>query len=483
MSSGRSSGGTDNETSDARPGATTAASANQRFDAAILLPKPSLLRGPDLVLSEAARERRTSVSQRFGGTQQFQVWRPSQDPEGIFQKFGLVIEHRANDSRQLPQIGSGVAQRLPNLGGYVVYGPRGELRLDDLRQEFGRDFVVARDYRVYQKSEFDDGDGPAMADDTNWSDISGVKKARELGVDGKNIRFGVVDTGVDADHTEFSRRIVPFSHVPYREDVPASEGRRGFDPSGHGTHITSVIAGRGVGIAGAGRIFVAGVGEGHSTTTHLRRILRGLDWLYGALVTGNNKGQPVVLNFSLGFEEKTPRGEDATEYAAAMQALESAIEATIDSNMLVVASIGNDGEDRYRLPGGLSDVLGIGAVDWEGDQVMRFSGNVPANPSDTARSGPDLVGIGQNVLGADGRNIRGDSLYARWSGTSQASAYVAGIAGLYWSMNRQMPAADVRALLHETAQPAPRGEDQKRWGSGLARFAPPPKLITGWKSS
>jgi subtilisin family serine protease len=147
----------------------------------------------------------------------------------------------------------------------------------------------------------------------------------------------------------------------------------------------------------------------------------------------------------------------------------------IDENMLVVAAIGNDEAGRFRYPAALPEVLAVGAVDEDGEEIKQFSGSVPAGTADLA--GPDLVGIGENVLGANACNVWGDSLYARWAGTSQATAYVSGIAGLYWSMNPRLSAADIRNLLIGTAKPVPPRQSSDRWGAGLARFDPPKELL------
>jgi subtilisin family serine protease len=457
-------------------------SAAERLDVAVVLPRPDRLADPRLVPSEAVLTRRMQLARGTNLTPDLRVWEPSQQPGTVFQSLGFSTPVRG-EPIDPGTVQSGAVQRLASLGGYIVYARRGSLPLDDFRAELGRDFVVSRDHRIFQQGSDAAEAGAPHAENHEWHELSGIAQARERKVSGNNVRFGLIDTGIDVDHVDFNRRLIPFLNVPYREDIPPIAGRRGFDASGHGSHVASIIAGRHVGVAPQGRLHVAAAAEGHSLTTHLRRIIRGIDWLYGTLSAGNNRAQPIIINLSLGFDTTAPSTEYAGDYDGALDSVLAAVDLMIDDNMLVVAAIGNDGEDRYRLPAGARNVLGVGAVDSEAQEVMHFSGNVsPDGAAGADHAGPDLVGFGEDVLGANSRNTAGDSLYARWSGTSQSAAYVSGIAGLYWSMDRRMTAHALRQLLLATTRGVPRYQSAKRWGAGLARFDPPPELIKIWEA-
>lgn len=449
----------------------------ERLDVAVLLPRPDKLADAGLAPSEAAFVRRQHLAGRDSRRAPTGVWRPSRPVSEVFQSLGFEPPVSATRNVTGATVQSGAVQRLESLGGFVIYERRGQMRLDDLRQEFGDDFLIARDSRVFQQSARQpDAAGAPDADDEGWHPDTGVHDARKMKVTGERVRFGVVDTGIDADHNDFQKHNIPFLNVPYREDVPPVFDRRGFDNSGHGSNIASILAGRQSGIARGARLHMAAVAEGHSLTSHMRRIVRGFDWLYDMFRAPKHRTAPIIINLSLGFDSEAPPSEDAENYATLLDMIKAAIELMVDVNMLVLAAIGNDGEGRFRLPAALPEVIGVGAVDWEAQEIMPFSGSVPSSGKSTY-TGPDIVGIGANVLGAAGRNTSGDSLYARWEGTSQATAYAAGIAALYWSMDPRMGAVDVRDLLFATAKPVPRGQEAGRWGRGMARFDPPPELV------
>ncbi len=67
-----------------------------------------------------------------------------------------------------------------------------------------------------------------------WPEQSGVSDAREERVRGHGVLVGVLDTGIDADHSEFSHRLVTYRYVslfPFSPYWP-SRDVRGFDPTG-----------------------------------------------------------------------------------------------------------------------------------------------------------------------------------------------------------------------------------------------------------
>lgn len=456
-----------------------AGSAVERLDAAVLLPRPELLEDGTLAPSQAVLERRQRLARSTRQPVPERVWQPGAAVTDVFQRLGYGTPRTERGLPVLGPLGSSVT-RLENLGGYVVYEPRGALSLDNLRQELGKDYLVARDLRIFQQSPLRSEEA-GRPDGNHWIPETGIARARELDVSGNNVRFGVVDTGIDAGHEEFQRRAVPFLNVPYREDAPVFAGRFGFDPFGHGSHVASVMMGRNCGVAPQARLHMAAVAEGVSLTSHMRRIVQGLDWLYETFLEPNHPAAPIIVNLSLGFNSEAPPGITPDDYRECLDAIATAVELMIDDNMLVVAAVGNDGQGRYRLPAGLDEVVGVGATDAAAQEVMWFSGSVP-KPSAHGHGGPDIMGIGENVAGASARNTQGLSLYAQWSGTSQAAAYVSGIAALYWSMNRRMKASEIRQLLLATARLPKRldREDRDRWGAGLARFDPPPELVNEW---
>ncbi len=469
-----------------------------RYDVALLVPRRSALEDSGAVVSKGNLERRMTWGKAGNGSRSgdsYQIWEPKKSPKDVF--LSRKFKQYGPETEVIVQSGdSGAFQYLPRLGVYLAYQPRNHKKdypiFDDFMEEMYDEYYVARDQRLYLSPHQNGGSAGAPPDDSlrEWPEAAGLHRAKELRVAGQGVRYGVVDSGIDADHEEFGNsRSIGFAYVPVREASPIAVGRRGFDPDNHGTHVSSILVGERVGIASGARVFSACVLEAENIATTLRRVVLGLDWLYGIFTHEQNQGKPLILNMSMGFNPEppvehasAPSKQDIEDYSFSMSGLTAIIESMLDGGVLVAAAMGNDGASHYRIPAAAPDVLGIGAADKEGTEIMPFSGSVPDDLQSAGLGGPDIVGVGEDVLGAVCRAEDGSHRYERRSGTSQATPYVAGIAGLYWSMDRRMSAEDVKTLLLDTATGVPAQEDAARWGAGLACFAPPPELVRAWQN-
>ncbi len=143
-----------------------------------------------------------------------------------------------------------------------------------------------------------------------------------------------------------------------------------------------------------------------------------------------------IINISGG--ELSPSG-------AAHPILADAVQACADNNILIIAAAGNDGCECLHVPGAVpsESVLAVGASDNEG------------SPLDFSNWGAQyrtqgILAPGENILGA---SSGGDTTVA--SGTSYATAIVAGIAGLLLSLQlklgQQPDPHGIRAAILESA--------------------------------
>ncbi len=210
--------------------------------------------------------------------------------------------------------------------------------------------------------------------------------------EGKGITVGVVDSGIDSSHPEFTGRC----HTQVNCVGDSLTG----DVSGHGTHVAASIAGESVGVANQAEILdlrVFGVNDGASISS----ILMALD----QCITRNVD----VVNLSLGSE--------APSYV-----LENAVDQVASEGIIVCAAAGNSGphSETINCPSSAKLAISVAATDVS-KNVTRFSSRGPCRWNSWQK--PDCAGFGDYVYSA--KNGGG---YTTMSGTSMASPGIAGIA-------------------------------------------------------
>ncbi|MFJ7414272.1 S8 family peptidase [Streptomyces sp. NPDC098077] len=249
---------------------------------------------------------------------------------------------------------------------------------------------------------------------------------------GKGVKAYVVDTGIDAAHSEFGGRVVSGYDA-------VGDGRAGMDCNGHGTHVAGTVGGATSGVAKDVSLVNVRVldCEGRGTWAG---ILAGFDWV---AKDAERSGVPAVLNASLGGDRST--------------AVDAAVEAVADAGVLPVVAAGNDNRDACDVsPAAADGVFTVGASDRQ-DRETSFSNwgsclSVYAPGADivSARLGGGTVSL---------------------NGTSMASPHVAGVAALYKQENPSASPAAVSRWLTDTAT----GDVL----SGLGQGSPDLLLYTG----
>jgi subtilisin family serine protease len=296
-----------------------------------------------------------------------------------------------------------------------------------------------------------------------WPEESGVVKAHKEGITGKGVLVGILDTGCDADHLELRDKEIDFCYVPLQPTPEAMRLVRGFDTNGHGTHVSSIVAGKNVGVAPGVDLMVASVIESETVKTSLERVVVALDWMLSQFQLDHYVDKPTIINLSLGFRQDCIEASQLESVLEGMRLLLSTL--VVDFEVLPVAAIGNDGPGIVLAPGYFPECLSVGAVDFDLEPAwFSSSGLSPL----TGKPEPDLAGYGVKVVAALERNIHRRSLYAEKSGTSMAAPYVAGIAALVASANPGLQGEALRKHLVEHALQIPKAGE--RVGAGLARY-------------
>jgi subtilisin family serine protease len=292
---------------------------------------------------------------------------------------------------------------------------------------------------------------PLLTSTRQWSITQGGSTwGTDLTVTGPRPRIAILDTGVDADHEEWSGPGTPL--VAPRSTVRRSNDADDWAGVGHGTHVAGIAAApaNGVGIVGVapGRAGVAEVipvqiadREGRSSDDATIRGVRH------AVLNGAK-----VINISSGGPGYSRAFQDAVLWATQRGAL-------------IVASVGNegDGENGLNYPAAYPRVLGVGA---QCDGQLQPDCPVPygvAGFSNHNRS-VDVIAPGVNIISSVPPQVQdrvAQPGYALKDGTSMAAPYVTGVAALVLAANPDglSPWQVLRQIENTARDVGPRGRD------------------------
>ncbi|WBC18182.1 S8 family serine peptidase [Micromonospora sp. WMMA1998] len=275
------------------------------------------------------------------------------------------------------------------------------------------------------------GNGPARVRGDQWHlDYLRVPAAHRLS-EGQGVVVAVPDTGVEP-HPDLRRNLLAGEDV-----IPGGTGNGQSDTNSHGTGMAGLIAAHGQ-PKNLGALGVA----------PLAKILPILD------TPPDGLGQPDDLAASIEFA--VARHADIISVSAASMPtprLQAAVRAAVQANIIVVAAAGNSPrESVVSYPASEPGVVAVGGVDRTG------------NHADFSVSGPEVDVVAPAV---DIYSTSTNGRYRRSSGTSDATAIVAGAAALIRSKYPNLPAVEVAHRLTATAvDKGPPGRDDQ-YGYGV----------------
>lgn len=321
----------------------------------------------------------------------------------------------------------------------------------------------------------------------------GIQTAWASGITGEGITVAVIDTGVaPVPGLDGAGKVVNGPDLSFDNQ---SSGARYVDGFGHGTHMAGIIAGRdrswsptrpdpGVfaGVAPGAQLLNMKVGAADGGVD-VSQVIAAINWVVEHRTAGNMNVRVISLAYGT-----------STTQSWQVDPLARAVEDAQRAGIVVVAAAGNDGLDIRRLlmPAIDPHIIAVGAVDPRGtdgvadDTVADFTsgGNLVRRP-DVVTPGRSLVslrvpGSYADVMAPQGR-VLGDpeGRYFRGSGTSQATAFVAGEAALLLDKRPELTPAQVKAMLVSTARPLLRAHPAMGAGvtsAGRAMTAAPPLL-------
>ncbi|MEU4092656.1 S8 family serine peptidase [Streptomyces sp. NPDC026673] len=263
----------------------------------------------------------------------------------------------------------------------------------------------------------------------------GAPQAWAKGYKGDGVKVAVLDTGYDPNHPDLKGLIEESANFTAEADTD--------DLHGHGTHVTSTVAGSGAasdgrfkGVAPGARILSGKVCDSRGSCDN-SDILEGMAW-------AAERGAKVI-SLSLG-DTDTPETD----------ALEAMVETvTRDHGVLVVAAAGNSGPGKVGSPASADRALAVGATDLD-DELAPFS-SIGPRVGDFGLK-PDLVAPGVGVVAARAGGTTAEDGYTAMDGTSMATPHVAGAAAILFQQHPDWTPEQVkRQLMQSTAAGKERG--------------------------
>ncbi len=333
-------------------------------------------------------------------------------------------------------------------------------------------------------------------------DVPAVWDGAGMALTGTGVRVGVIDTGIDylhpdfggsgaaQDHANNNTRVITDGFFPtakvaggfdfvgddYDPDDPVLSVPRPdpdpMDQHGHGTHVSGTVAGFGVDTQG--KTYVGGygpdvpmatlqIGPGAAPNATLyalkvfgetgasQVLIPAIEWAVDPDGDGDFADHLDVINLSLG-DDYAPH--DAPEAAACDNAALAGV--------VVVASAGNDGDIYFATgaPGCAPRVISVAAsedddpteTDLSPDRLASFSSRGPSQGAAGLIVKPDVAAPGKRIRSARLFNPSDpDSLTSVLSGTSMAAPHVAGVMALLRELHPDWTAAELKALIMNTA--------------------------------
>ncbi|QLD23657.1 type VII secretion-associated serine protease mycosin [Micromonospora carbonacea] len=246
---------------------------------------------------------------------------------------------------------------------------------------------------------------------------------------GSGVIVAVPDTGVDP-HPDLERNLLPGTDI-------SKDGDGRVDNDSHGTAMAGLIAAHGQ-ITGVGALGIAP--EAKILPIRSKQI--------------GGKGDTEDLAISIEWASR--HGADVISISAvagASQRLQRAIRAALQADIVIVAAAGNKPFDiGVGYPASEEGVLAVGGID--------MAGNIAA--VSVAGSAIDITAPAVDIY-----STSYEGKYSKGTGTSSATAIVAGAAALVRSKYPDLPASEVVHRLTATAvDKGPPGRDDE-YGYGV----------------
>lgn len=282
--------------------------------------------------------------------------------------------------------------------------------------------------------------------DRQWClEFLGAPAVWKKGFKAKDVRIGVIDSGVNSMHEDFEG-------TAFAKGANLLDGSRDVtDNLGHGTMVSGILAAmadNGLGVAGL---------CDQAVIVPLKCFDTGGEtdgsYIVEAIYEAVDVFDCQVINMSLGMKVHMQSMREAVDYAA-------------EKGVIIVSAVGNTGNSDLNYPAAYDNVIGTGSVNCYGE-VSDFS---QKNKSVFVTApGEELVGLGHES--ADD--------YIISSGTSDAAPIVAAAAAMLKQLDPQANGEDFKRALSVSCTDAGLPGWDPEYGYGILNLEAFVKEITG----
>ncbi|MEV5571321.1 S8 family serine peptidase [Spirillospora sp. NPDC052269] len=287
-------------------------------------------------------------------------------------------------------------------------------------------------------------DGKVKASDEVSNPQIGAPEVWQKGQKGGGATVAVLDSGLDVTHPDMAGRVADGS----TSFVP---GQDITDRIGHGTHVSSTVAGTGAasggkqsGVAPEAKVVMGKVlgDDGYGQDSW---IIAGMEWA---------ASKARVVSMSLGDPSITVAGDPMAQAVDRISAQ--------TGSLFVIAAGNSGGESTVSSPGTADSALTVGAVD-ANDERAYFSSMGPRGGDYGMK--PDIAAPGVDIIAARSKDSPGSGSYVQMSGTSMATPHVAGAAAILAQQHPDWKAPQLKAALMSTSTEL-KGTSAYELGSG-----------------
>jgi len=322
---------------------------------------------------------------------------------------------------------------------HVLYAEK-----DQLAVLCGEETVSPSDAQYYKQWAMQNNGNIPFTASKKGADID-MEKAWAIEQGDSNVIVAIIDTGVKWDHPDLKGRIwINYAEVPGNgidddangliDDIQgwdfADKDNNPMDENGHGTNIASIIGANANNTDG-----FAGM-DWNCKLMNLKVMNQSnafYSWWVEAIYYAVDHGAHV-LNMSLGGDTESQALTDAVKYA-------------LSKNVVVVVSMGNNASNKVSYPSNVPGVIAVGSTDPDDTRSEVFNWSVTSG----SNFGPHIsvVAPGSYIYGLSYKNDTDYNTY--FSGTSQSTAYVSGLAALLRAQLPEVSSVEIKSLIETTA--------------------------------